>query len=169
MEEQRRKISETGTARADFDLFQAIVMQAPDAVIFADCAGAIRIWNRGAEAVFGHAAAEILGASLDVIIPERFRAAHWEGFRAAIDAGRTKSGDKVRTTRAVHKDGSTLYVDLSFGLVKRADGTIAGALAVGRDCTARRHSEAALRSRIAELEDSAKSSPNNNGRPTRGD
>jgi len=169
MEEQRGNTSETGTARADFDLFQAIVMEAPDAVIFADSAGTIRIWNRGAEAIFGHAAKEILGDSLDVIIPERFRRAHWDGFRAAIATGRTKSGDKVLTTRAVHKDGSTRYVDLSFCLVKRADGAIAGALAVGRDCTARRHSEAALRSRMAELEDSAKSSLNSNDRPTRGD
>jgi len=59
---------------ANFNLFQAIVEQAPDAIIFADREGAIRVWNRGAEAVFGYAAAEVLGNSLDVIIPERNRA-----------------------------------------------------------------------------------------------
>ena len=129
---------------ADFNLFQAIVEQAPDAIIFADCEGAIRVWNRGAEAVFGYAAAEVLGNSLDVIIPERLRRAHWEGFRRAIDTGQTKFGGRVLTTRSVHKDGSKLYVDLSFGLIRDEAGAIAGALAVGRDCTAR-HIERAAR------------------------
>jgi PAS domain S-box-containing protein len=120
------------------------VEQAPDAIIFADREGAIRVWNRGAEAVFGYAAAEVLGNSLDVIIPERLRRAHWEGFRRAIDTGQTKFGGRVLTTRSVHKDGSKLYVDLSFGLIRDEAGAIAGALAVGRDCTAR-HIERAAR------------------------
>jgi PAS domain S-box-containing protein len=130
--------------KVNFNLFQAIVEQAPDAIIFADRAGAIRVWNRGAEAVFGYGAAEVLGNSLDVIIPERLRRAHWEGFRRAIDSGQTKYGDRVLTTRSVHKDGSKLYVDLSFGLIRNEVGAIAGALAVGRDCTAR-HIERAAR------------------------
>ena len=129
---------------ANFNLFQAIVEQAPDAIIFADREGAIRVWNRGAEAVFGYAAAEVLGNSLDVIIPERLRRAHWEGFRRAIDTGQTKFGGRMLTTRSVHKDGSKLYVDLSFGLIRDEAGAIAGALAVGRDCTAR-HIERAAR------------------------
>jgi len=129
---------------ADFNLFQAIVEQAPDAIIFADREGAIRVWNRGAEAVFGYAAAEVLGNSLDVIIPERLRRAHWEGFRRAIDTGQTKFGGRVLTTRSVHKDGSKLYVDLSFGLIRNEAGATVGALAVGRDCTAR-HLERAAR------------------------
>ena len=134
---------------ADFNLFQAIVEQAPDAIIFADREGAIRVWNRGAEAVFGYAAAEVLGNSLDVIIPERLRRAHWEGFRRAIDTGQTKFGGRVLTTRSVHKDGSKLYVDLSFGLIRNGAGAIAGALAVGRDCTAR-HIECAARQQRTE-------------------
>ena len=65
---------------AKFNLFQAIVEQAPDAIIFVDHGGAIQVWNHGAETVFGYAAAEVLGKSLNVIIPERLRNAHWEGF-----------------------------------------------------------------------------------------
>jgi PAS domain S-box-containing protein len=134
---------------ANFNLFQAIVEQAADAIIFADREGAIRVWNRGAETVFGYAAAEVLGNSLDVIIPERLRRAHWEGFRRAIDSGQTKNAGRVLTTRSVHKDGSKLYVDLSFGLIRNEAGTIAGALAVGRDCTAR-HIERAARQQRTE-------------------
>jgi len=46
------------------DLFQAVVEQAPDAMIYADREGAIQLWNRAAEAVFGYAAAEVVGKSL---------------------------------------------------------------------------------------------------------
>ncbi|MBE0620176.1 MAG: PAS domain S-box protein [Burkholderiales bacterium] len=152
-------MAEPGIANADFALFRPIVAQAPDAFIFTDKLGAIRLWNRGAEAIFGYTAAEVLGNGLDVIIPERFRRAHWEGFRKAIETGRTKHDRQVLTTRSMHKDGSTLYVDLSFGLIRDEAGAIAGALAVGRDCTARYRSEAALRARIAQLEASAKADP----------
>ena len=133
-------------------LSQAIVDQAPDAIIFADRGGIIRIWNRGAERIFGYAAADAVGASLDLIIPERFRRAHWDGFQRAIDTGRTKYADRVLTTRSAHRDGSKLYVDLSFGLVTDDGGTILGALAIGRDCTARYAADAALRARLAALE-----------------
>jgi PAS domain S-box-containing protein len=124
-------------AEANFDLFAAIVSQAPEAIIFADCQGAIRVWNHGAETIFGHAAADVLGESLDVIIPERLRKAHWDGFHKAIDSAQTKYRNQVLTTRSVHKDGSKLYVELSFGLVRDGSGTIVGSLAIGRNCTAR--------------------------------
>jgi PAS domain S-box-containing protein len=133
-------------------LARAIVAQAPDAIIFADRGGIIRLWNRGAERIFGYPASEALGASLDLIIPERFRRAHWEGFQRAIDTGRTKYADRVLTTRSAHRDGSKLYVDLSFGLVTDDKGAILGALAIGRDCTARYVADAALKARLAALE-----------------
>ena len=129
------------------DLFQAIVDQAPDAIIFSDCDGIIRVWNQGAEAIFGYDASEIIGLNLDVIVPERFRAAHWSGFRRAIEAGQTKYNNRVLTTRSTHKNGAKLYVDMSFGLVKNDAGTVLGALAIARDCTARHLAEAARASR----------------------
>ena len=110
------------------------------------------MWNRGAEAVFGFSAAEVIGCSLDIIIPERFRRAHWEGFCQAIASGRTQHGDQVRTTRATHKLGHRLYVDLSFGLVTIGAGSVIGSVAVGRECSARYLSEKALRDRLADLE-----------------
>jgi len=147
-------------------LLGAIVAQAPDALIFADRLGIVRVWNRGAEALFGYSAAETLGGSLDLIIPERFRRAHWEGFRKAIETGRTKHAREVLTTRSMHKDGSTLYIDLSFGLIRDQDGTVAGALAVGRDCSARHRAERALRARLAELEHGGNEAAEAGARPS---
>jgi PAS domain S-box-containing protein len=113
------------------DLYQAVVEQAPDAMIFADPKGTIRVWNARAEEIFGYAANEANGSSLDLIIPKHLRAAHWQGFHQAIEAGQTKSGAKSMLTRAMHKDGSKLYVELAFGIVRDKHG-ILGALATAR-------------------------------------
>lgn len=120
-----------------FNLFQAIIEQAPDAMIYADKNGTIRVWNRGAEAIFGYAAEETIGKNLDVIIPERFRRAHWDGFNKAIATGQTRHTGKAMTTRSAHKNGNKLYVDMSFSLVKDRAGNVIGSLAIGRDSTAR--------------------------------
>jgi len=132
----------------DPHLFEAIALQIPDAVIFADRDGIIRIWNRGAETVFGFAADEVVGQSLDVIVPERLRPAHWAAFRCAIDCRRTRYENQVRTTRSIHKDGRRLYVDLSFGLITDKAGAVIGSVAVGRDCSDRYLAEKALREQL---------------------
>ncbi|WP_292442246.1 PAS domain S-box protein [Methylibium sp.] len=133
-------------------MFEAIAEHIPDAVVFADCDGVIRFWNRGAEAVFGFAAQDVLGESLDVIVPELLRAAHWAGFRRAIESGHAGHSNQVRTTRSLHKDGRKLYVDLSFGVVADAAGRVEGSVAVGRDVSDRYLAEKALRERVATLE-----------------
>lgn len=134
------------------DLCTKIVTAASEAVIFADREGRIRLWNRGAELLFGYAAAEVDGERLDIIIPERLRRAHWEAFDRSIETGRTKHVDRVLTTRSMHKNGARLYVDLSFGLVKDAQGAVIGAFAVGRDCTERYLAEANAKAHLAAVE-----------------
>ena len=133
-------------------LAEAILAQTPEAIVFADRDGLIRLWNHGAEVLFGFPAAEVIGTSLDVIIPERFREAHWAGYRRAIAAGQVRHGDRVRTTRAIHRFGHKLYVDLSFALVRDASGAVIGSVAVGRDGSDRYLAEKAMRERLAEAE-----------------
>jgi PAS domain S-box-containing protein len=136
-------------ALADMDaLHRAIVEAAPEAIIFADREGIVRLWNSGAEAIFGWPAAEALGRGLDMIIPERFRAGHNAGYRRAMESGQVRLGGRVLTTRSQHRDGSKLYVDLSFGLVKDEAGVPLGAFAIGRDVTARQLEEAARRAAV---------------------
>ena len=140
------------TEEGKADIYRWIVEQTTDAVIFADREGLIRIWNRGAEAVFGFTGDEARGQSLDIIIPEELRKRHWEGYRAAVAAGKTKMGSRVLVTRGLHKDGSRLYVDLSFAVIVDDSGQARGALAVGRNVTERYLAEKALRKKIGELE-----------------
>jgi PAS domain S-box-containing protein len=61
-----------------------LIAHAPDAIILADCDGVIRLWNRAAEAMFGYGAAEAIGQTLDLIVPEPYRVAHWAGFSRAV-------------------------------------------------------------------------------------
>jgi PAS domain S-box-containing protein len=133
-------------------LFQALIEQLADAVVFADRDGLIRVWNAGAESVFGYSAHEVLGRRLDVLIPERLRSAHWAAFDAAIETGLMKHGRESMTTRSIRKDGSDLYVDLSFALVKDSSGHVLGSVAVARDITSRFRTDKESRKRIAELE-----------------
>lgn len=125
--------------------FEALVEQLPVSVILADREGLIRAWNRASEALFGFTAQEVLGQSLDVIIPEHLRQAHWDGYNRSLASGETKYSGRVMTTRAVHKDGRKLYVDFSFAMLKDASGAVVGAMATGRDVTERYLAERAKR------------------------
>jgi PAS domain S-box-containing protein len=129
-----------------------LVQQAPDAVIFADREGIIREWNAAAERVFGHSRDETLGQSLDIIVPERFREAHWRGYRRALEAGETKYVGQALPTRSSRKDGETIYVELTFAIIKDEAGTVVGALAHARDISERWAREREQAARLKELE-----------------
>ena len=121
----------------DAELAALVHEQAPDAVIFAGTDGAIRLWNPAATALFGHTREEAVGQSLDIIIPERFRESHWRGFDRALADGTTKYSGRALPTRSARKDGTPIYVELTFAIVKDAAGTVIGALAHARDITER--------------------------------
>lgn len=132
-------------------LSEDILRSMPEALIFSDLEGIIQRWNPGAETVFGFTAAESIGQSLDLIIPERLRKPHWEGFNKALARGGTIPGRTSLITRSLHKSGEPIYVDMSFSLVKNQAGQVLGALAVARDATARFLKEKELRRELAEL------------------
>ena len=124
---------------------ERIIDSIADPVIFADRSGTIRRFNPAAEALFGFSSGEALGQSLDLIIPEHLRAAHWRGFEAAMKTGKLKLEGRPTLTRALHKSGRKLYVEMTFALVT-ADGKASGAVAVARDVTERVERERAARS-----------------------
>jgi PAS domain S-box-containing protein len=134
------------------ELAALLIEQAPDAVIFAGTDGMIRSWNDAATAIFGHTADEALGQSLDLIVPERFREAHWKGYDRALADGDTKYRGQALPTRSMRKDGTSIFVELSFAIVKDAAGEVTGALAHARDITERFQREREQRERMKELE-----------------
>jgi PAS domain S-box-containing protein len=134
-----------------------LVEQAPDAMIFADRQGIVQVWNAAAERVFGFTASEAVGRDLNIIIPESLQDAHWTGYDRALEAGDTKYRGQSLPTKALRKDGATVYVELSFAIVRGRDGAVIGALAQARDITERFERDRAMRRRLRELETSAAS------------
>jgi len=121
-----------------------MIAQAAEAIIMTDSAGMIRIWNRGAERIFGYSPAEALGRVFTLVVPPRLRGTLWAGFRQSIESGRIANLDDVFRMHATRKSGGRLYVDLSFGLVRDGVDSVIGAFAIGRDCTARHLAEKAM-------------------------
>jgi PAS domain S-box-containing protein len=121
-------------------LCRQIVDRSGAAILFADSEGVIRLWNRGAEAMFGYDASAALGQQLDIIIPERWRERHAAGYRQAMATGSTR------------KDGTKLSIEFTITLVRDGMDTVLGAAAVIHDVTERWEREKRARDRLLQLE-----------------
>ncbi len=133
-------------------LYQKIVEESPLAILYADREGVVRFWNSGAEEMFGFRADEVLGKSMDVIIPENLRPRHWDGWNKTMATGITKYGRDVLAVPAIKKDGSRISVEFHIILVRTPTGEIAGAAALMQDVSKRFQQQKELRARLAALE-----------------
>jgi len=139
------------TEKFPLEFYRQIIDQAPDALLFSDREGTIRLWNRGCELVFGYSAAEALGQSLDIIIPEKLRGRHWEGYHKVMATGETRYGSELLSVPARHKDGHQLSCAFSIVMLKDDDGKPLGVASVMRDVTATFEREKQLVQKIAAL------------------
>jgi PAS domain S-box-containing protein len=118
-------------------LGEAVLHHIPDAVIYADRDGIIRFWNAGAVRIFGFSQNEAVGQSLDIIVPERLRQRHWDGYRRMRETGRSRHGpDELLSAPAQTRSGQTLSIQFTVAPVASPDGALAGIAAVLRDVTA---------------------------------
>lgn len=135
-----------------------IVADTLDAVVYCDRSGTIRLWNTGAERIFGWTSEEAVGQNLDIIIPEKHRRVHWEGWERVMGTGVTRYGADPLAVPGLHKDGSTMSLEFSIllmhGNTDDADeaGRIEGIAAIMRDVSKRWKREKELRARVRELE-----------------
>ena len=135
------------------DLAARILDGSPDAILICDREGIVRYWNMAAERVFGFHATEAVGASMDLIIPERLRARHWTGWNAAMKSGTTRYGEgQLLAVPALHKDGRRISIEFSIQVLKRADGTVECVVAFIRDVTERYWREKERLARVTDLE-----------------
>jgi PAS domain S-box-containing protein len=135
--------------------YEQLVATAGDAIVVADPEGRIILWNAAAERIFGYSAAEAQGQSLDLIIPERLRKRHWEGYEKTMATGHTRYGAEILRVPAIRKDGGSLSIAFSVSLLRSADGKVAAIASIIRDDTARWEEERALKMRLAELQAAA--------------
>ena len=131
---------------------ESLVQAAGDGIIAAKPDGTIILWNPAAERIFGFTAAEALDHSLDLIIPDRFRERHWQGFRQVMLTGETRYGADVLRVPALRKDGKSLSIAFTVALLFSPEGDVAGIAAIVRDETTRWNEERELRRRLSELE-----------------
>ena len=133
------------------DLHQ-LIAHSGDAVVVAGTDGKIVLWNAAATRIFGFSEEEALAATLDLIIPERLRNRHWEGYDKTMETAYTKYGADLLRVPALHKEGTPLSIAFTVSLLQDADGKVTGISAIIRDDTQRFQDERALRSRLKELE-----------------
>jgi PAS domain S-box-containing protein len=135
------------------DLAARILDGSPDAVLVCDPTGVVRYWNAAAERVFGFREAEAVGASMDLIIPDRLRARHWAGWEKAMKTGVTHYGEgQLLAVPALHKDGRQISIEFSIQLLKGVDVAVEWVVAFIREVTERYAREKQLRAHLANLE-----------------
>ena len=134
-------------------LYREIVEKALDAVIYSDREGLIRLWNIGAERMFGYSRSEALGQSLDLIVPESLRNRHWEGYHRVMATGRSRYESDLLAVPAVRKDGSRISVEFTLVPIQDENGRLEGIAAIIRDVTERWNRDKETRQRLAQLED----------------
>ena len=136
---------------AAIDLSQ-LVTAIGDAIVVSDAQGSITVWNPAAERMFGFTQSEAVGQSLDLIIPERQRKRHWDGFHKTMLTGETRYGSDLLKVPATHKEGRTLSIAFTVALLFSPEGKPAAIAAVIRDETSRFNEDRSMRRRLAELE-----------------
>ena len=131
---------------------KALVGAIGDAVVVCDAKGHVIVWNAGAERLFGWTAAEAQGQRMDMIVPERLRKRHWEGYDQSMATGKTKYAHDVLRVPAVDKAGRALSIAFTVFMLFDAEGKVSACGSVIRNETDRFAADRALKQRVAELE-----------------
>jgi PAS domain S-box-containing protein len=138
-------------------LAQAILSTSADAIVGADKDGIIVFWNPGAERIFGYASAEAVGHSLDIIIPERLRARHWDGYHRVMQGGESRYGHgDILAVPALRKDGTQISIEFTIAPLRNGAHALVGLVAIMRDVTARFEETRALKKQLAEAAKAAR-------------
>src|SRR6476661_5881327 len=132
--------------------FEQLLKAIGDGVVVADAAGNIIFWNAAAERIFGFSEEEAIGKSLDLIIPERQRQRHWDGYHKTMQTGETRYGNDLLKVPAVHKEGRPLSIAFTVAMLYTPDRKVSAIVATIRDETERWTEERNLRRRLTELE-----------------
>ncbi|MFC4931877.1 PAS domain-containing protein [Massilia sp. GCM10023247] len=132
--------------------FQQLANALGDGLVVCDASGAITFWNAAATRIFGFTESDAIGQSLDLIIPERQRARHWDGYHKTMATGQTRYGNDVLRVPAVHKEGKPLSIAFTVAMLHGPGGEVTSIVAVVRDETERWSEERKLKARVTQLE-----------------
>ena len=131
-------------------LSEAVLGTTSDAIVGTDRDGLIRFWNPGAARIFGFSSEEAIGRSLDLIIPEKLRARHWEGFRQAMATGRSRYGEgDLLAVPGLTKQGTRISLEFTISMLRSPEGGVIGVVSILRDVSKRFDELRSLRQRLA--------------------
>jgi PAS domain S-box-containing protein len=129
----------------------AVLATVSDAIIAADKDNIVRFWNPGAQRIFGYTCEEAIGQSLDIIIPERLRKRHWEGYRRVMAGGESRYGHgDILAVPGVKKDGAEISVEFTIIPLMDNRGGLIGVAAIMRDVTTKFNEMRALKRKLAD-------------------
>lgn len=110
---------------------------ATDAVIVIDADGLVRAWNRACVELFGWPKEFAIGRDVDFMIPPKLREAHHRGFSSAMERGGLASDGQARLTKSLRENGTSVYIEMTFGALRDDAGEMIGAVAVARPASDR--------------------------------
>jgi PAS domain S-box-containing protein len=148
---------QTGAAREDImaiedDVARALLASQGDGIMAVNASGEITLWSPACERIFGFTAAEAVGGSLEMIIPENQRERHWTGFDKTMETGETKfGGGDLLSVPALTKDGRRISAEFTIALLLGEDGKPVGMVSIVRDASKAFDERRILRRRVAEL------------------
>ena len=123
--------------------FRELIENAPDAILQVDSTGAIVIANRTAETMFGYTREELIGAGVDMLVPDACRPGHAAHREAFASAGMSRPMGQGLDLYARRKDGTQVPVEISLSSVTTENGV--NVTAVIRDVADRKQSERRVR------------------------
>jgi diguanylate cyclase (GGDEF)-like protein/PAS domain S-box-containing protein len=135
-----RDITERHLSEEALRRLAAMVATSSDAIMAVNLDGSILTWNAGAERMYGYSAEEMIGHSLQTIVPED-RA---NELTAALDRVRLGQPEEIETVRK-RKDGSLVEVSISLSPLTDADSTVIASTGIHRDISAAKRAAQALR------------------------
>ncbi|MNR78795.1 Cell-division control histidine kinase PdhS [compost metagenome] len=130
--------------------FRGILEASPDPTILVNPEGRITLASPQTEKVFGYRQDELLGQSVEILMPERFRSAHGRHLSGFFKSPRMRPMGSGLELSAQRKDGTEFPIEVSLSPLESNEQP--AVLAVIRDITERKQAEAAIAQRSAELE-----------------